>query len=154
MESRKAVSNFKSSCKALVDTIPPGHHLTDTQESIVLSNLQVIESAIRISHIQQSIAVCNPNASGTKHNPGAMRRLKMEVLARWTCFCTRSRESCHFCGGSGHIDRWMPADLMKYVKDRTYLILAHRDVETVNPLALQILKSRSHEESPVAVLSY
>jgi hypothetical protein len=53
MESRKAVSNFKSSCKALVDTIPPGHHLTDTQESIVLSNLQVIESAIRISHIQR-----------------------------------------------------------------------------------------------------
>jgi len=53
MESGQAIRNFKSSCKALVETIPPGHHLTDTQESIVLSNLQVIESAIRISHIQR-----------------------------------------------------------------------------------------------------
>ena len=53
MEPQQAVRNFKSCCEALVDTIPPGHHLTDTQESIVLSNLQVIESAIRISHIQR-----------------------------------------------------------------------------------------------------
>ena len=148
MESRKAVSNFKSSCKALVDTIPPGHHLTDAQELMVLSNLQVVESAIRISHIQQSIAASNPNARGTK------RRLKLEVLVRWTCFCITPRESCDFCRGSGHIDRWIPVGLLKFVKNRTYLILAHRDVETVNPLALQILKSRSHEESPVAVLSY
>jgi hypothetical protein len=53
MEPQQAVRNFKSSCEALVDTIPPGRHLTDTQESIVLSNLQVIEAAIRISHIQR-----------------------------------------------------------------------------------------------------
>ena len=126
MESRQAVRNFKSSCKALVDTIPPGHHLTDTQESIVLSNLQVVESAIRISHIQQRIAASNPNAKGTK------RRLKLEVLLRWKCFCTTPRESCQFCRGSGHIDRWIPADLLKYVKNRTYLILARRDTETLS----------------------
>jgi len=131
MESRKAVSNFKSSCKALVDTIPPGHHLTDAQESIVLSNLQVVESAIRFSHIQQSIAVYDPNTSGTKH-PRSTRRLKMEVRVRWKCFCTTQRESCQFCRGSGHIDRWIPVGLLKFVKNRTYLILARRDVKTLS----------------------
>jgi hypothetical protein len=132
MESRKAVSNFKSCCKALVDMIPPGHHLTDAQESIVLSNLQVVESAIRVSHIQQSIAVYNPNAGGTEKSAYPPRRLKMEVLVRWKCFCMTPWESCQFCRGSGHIDRWMPADLLKYVKNRTYLVLARRDVETLS----------------------
>ncbi len=133
MESRKAVSNFKSCCKALVDIIPPGHHLTDAQESIVLSNLQVVESAIRVSHIQQSIAVYNPNASGTKKtNHCTPRRVQMEVLVRWKCFCITPWESCQFCHGSGHIDRWMPADLLKFVKNRTYLILARRDVKTLS----------------------
>ena len=132
MESRKAVSNFKSCCKALIDTIPPGHCLTDAQELIVLSNLQVVESAIQVSHIQQRIAVYNPNASGPEHNPCSTRRLKMEVLVRWMCFCMTPWESCRYCQGSGHIDRWMPADLLKYVKDRTYLILARRKVETLS----------------------
>ena len=130
MEFRKVLSNFKSSCKALVDIIPPGHHLTDAQELIVLSNLQVVESAIRVSHMQQSIAVYNPNPSGTKNNLCSMRHLKMEVLVRWKCFCIT--ESCHYCLGSGHIDRWMPADLLKYVKNRTYLIVARRNVETLS----------------------
>ena len=131
MESRKAVSNFTSSCKALIGTIPPGHHLTDAQESVVLSNLQVVESAIRVSHLQQIIAASNPNASGTKHHPGSTR-YKMEVLVRWKCICMTPQESCQFCGGSGHIDRWTPADLLKYVKNRTYLILARREVETLS----------------------
>ena len=131
MESRKAVSNFKSSCKALVDTIPPGHHLTDAQESIVLSNLQVVESAIRVSHLQQIIAASHANVSGAKHHPGSTR-CRMEVLVRWKCFCMTPRESCQFCGGRGHIDRWTPADLLKYVKNRTYLILARREAETLS----------------------
>ena len=76
MESRKAVSNFKSCCKALVDTIPPGHRLTDAQELIVLSNLQVVESAIQVSHLQQHIAVYNPNASGPEHNPLLYEKLE------------------------------------------------------------------------------
>jgi hypothetical protein len=132
MESRKAVSNFKSCCKALVDTISPGHPLTDAQESIVLSTLQVVESAIRVGHMQQSIAVDNQNASGSEDNPCSTRRLKVEVLVRWKCFCHASGESCRFCQGGGHIDRWMPADLLKYVQDRTYLILARRNVETLS----------------------
>jgi len=132
MESRKAVSNFKSCCKALVDTIPPGHHLTDTQELTVLSNLQVVESAIRVSHIQQSIAVYDPKASGTKHHPRSTKRLKMEVRVRWKCFCNTHQESCQFCRGTSHIDRWIPVGLLKHVKNRTYLILARRDVETLS----------------------
>ena len=132
MEPRKAVSNFKSCCKALVDTIPPGHHLTAAQESIVLSTLQVVESAIRVSHLQQSLAVYNPNASETEHSPCSMRCLNLELLVRWKCFCMTPWESCRYCQGSGHIDRWMPADLLKYVKDRTYLILARRNVEALS----------------------
>jgi hypothetical protein len=132
MESRKAVSNFKSCCKALIDTIPPGHHLTEAQESTVLCNLQVLETAIRVSHIQQSLALYNPNASGTEITHRSKRRLQMEVLVRWKCFCATHRESCQFCQGSSHIDRWMPADLVKFVKNRTYLILARRDVETLS----------------------
>jgi hypothetical protein len=132
MESRKAVSNFKSCCKALIGTIPPGHHLTEAQEMIVLSNLQVVESAIRVSHIQQSMAVYDPSASGTENNPCSTRRLKMEVLVRWNCFCNTPWDSCRFCQGRGHIDRWMPADLLKYVKNRTYLILARRNVEALS----------------------
>ena len=132
MESRKAVSNFKSCCKALVDIIPPGHHLTEAQESTVLSNLQVVESAIRVSHIQQSIAVYNPNARETENNPRSKRRFPMEVLVRWKCFCITPWGSCQFCQGSRHIDRWMPADLLKYVKNRTYLVLARRDMETLS----------------------
>ena len=132
MEPQQAVRNFKSCCEALVDTIPPGHHLTDAQELTILSNLQVVESAIRVSHIQQSIAVYDPNTSGTKHNPGSTRRLKMEVRVRWRCFCSTLRESCQFCRGTGHIDRWIPVGLLKHVKNRTYLILARRDVETLS----------------------
>ena len=109
MESRKAVSNFQSCCKALVEIIPPGHHLTDLQESIVLSNLQVLESAIRVSHLQESTAVYHPNPSGAENNPCSMKRLTMEVLVRWKCFCITS------------------ANLLKYVKNRTYLILARRE---------------------------
>ncbi len=52
----------------------------------------------------------------------------MEVLARWKCFCMPPRESCRFCQGSGHIDRWMPADLLAYIKDKTYVIIARRKV--------------------------
>jgi len=132
MESRKAVSNFRSCCKALVDIIPPGHHLTDAQESIVLSNLQVVESAIRVSRLQQSIAVYNPNRSGTENNPCSKRHFKMEVLVRWECFCSTPWETCRFCGGSGHIDRWLPVDLVRYAKNRTYLILARRKVEALS----------------------
>jgi hypothetical protein len=132
MESRQAVSNFKSCCKALVETIPPGHHLTDAQESIVLANLQVVESAIRVSHIQQSLAAYTPKTSGGEDNPCATKRLQMEVLVRWKCFCSIPWETCRYCEASGHIDRWMPADLLKYVKNRTYLILARRNVDTLS----------------------
>ena len=131
MESRKAVNNFKSCCKALVDTIPPGHHLTNAQESIVLANLQVVESAIRVSHIQKSIPVCNPKTRGTE-DESCSTRLQMEVLVRWNCFCSTPWESCQYCQGSGHIDRWMPADLLKYVENRTYLILARRNVDILS----------------------
>jgi hypothetical protein len=132
MESRKVLSNFKSCCRALVEIIPPGHHLTNAQELIVLSNLQVVESAIRVSHIRQSKAVYNPGASGTESKPCSPGSLKLEVLVRWKCFCITPWVLCQFCRATGHIDRWMPADLLKYVKNRTYLIMARRNAETLS----------------------
>ena len=55
----------------------------------------------------------------------------MEVLLRWKCFCMTPWESCRFCQGKGHIDRWIPADLLSYIKEKTYLIIARRKVEEV-----------------------
>jgi hypothetical protein len=53
----------------------------------------------------------------------------MEVLVRWKCLCIKLTESCRFCQGSRHIDRWMPADLLAYIKDKTYVIIARRKEE-------------------------
>ena len=55
----------------------------------------------------------------------------MEVLVRWKCFCMTPWEACRFCQGSGHIDRWMPVDLLTYIKDNTYEIVANRKVKAV-----------------------
>jgi hypothetical protein len=52
----------------------------------------------------------------------------MEVLVRWKCSCMTPLESCRFCQGSGHIDRWMLADLLGYIKEKTYVIIARRKV--------------------------
>jgi hypothetical protein len=53
----------------------------------------------------------------------------MEVMLRWKCFCKPISESCRFCKGSGHVDRWLPAYMLGYLKDKTYLILARRNIE-------------------------
>jgi hypothetical protein len=61
-------------------------------------------------------------------------KVKREVLAgevqvQWNCFCKALTESCQFCRGCGHIDQWMPADMLGYLKDRTYLVRGRRDVQ-------------------------
>jgi hypothetical protein len=53
----------------------------------------------------------------------------MEVMLRWRCFCKPISESCQFCKGSGHIDRWLPAYMLGYLKDKTYLILGRRNIQ-------------------------
>jgi hypothetical protein len=54
---------------------------------------------------------------------------KGEFLVQWNCFCQPSSDSCRFCRGSSHIERWMPARLLTYFKDKSYLILGHRNIE-------------------------
>ena len=56
-------------------------------------------------------------------------KAKKEVLVQWKCFCQPPIESCRFCRGSGHIERWMPARLVGYFNDTTYMILGRRDVD-------------------------
>jgi hypothetical protein len=50
MNSLKAVSDFTSCCKVLVEAVRPGHPLTKKQEMIILSYLLVVESALLVSH--------------------------------------------------------------------------------------------------------
>jgi hypothetical protein len=59
----------------------------------------------------------------------AQVKAKGECLVQWNCFCKPSSDSCRFCRGSSHIERWMPARLLTYFKDKSYLILGRRNAE-------------------------
>jgi hypothetical protein len=49
----------------------------------------------------------------------------MEVLIRVLCTCGPGRnQPCPICGGKGHIDRWVPFELLKQLKG--WVILARR----------------------------
>ena len=52
-----------------------------------------------------------------------------EVQIQWNCFCNALTESCQFCQGRGHIDQWMPANMLGYLKNRTYLVRGRRDIQ-------------------------
>jgi hypothetical protein len=47
----------------------------------------------------------------------------MDVLVRWNCFCKSPREFCRFCRGNGYIERWMPAESLTYLRDRSFQIM-------------------------------
>jgi hypothetical protein len=59
----------------------------------------------------------------------AQVKVKGEFLVQWNCFCKPSSDACQFCRGSSHIEHWMPARLLTYFKDTSYLILGRRNVE-------------------------
>ena len=59
----------------------------------------------------------------------AQVKVKGEFLVQWNCFCKPSSDACQFCRGSSHIERWMPARLLTYFKDTSYLVLSRRNVE-------------------------
>ena len=61
--------------------------------------------------------------------PAVPTQAKGEFLVQWNCFCKPSSDSCRFCRGSNQIERWMPARLLTYFKDKSYLILRRRNVE-------------------------
>jgi hypothetical protein len=52
-----------------------------------------------------------------------------EVHVQWSCFCKSPLESCQFCRGCGYVDQWLPANMLTYLKERTYQILGHRNVQ-------------------------
>ncbi len=49
----------------------------------------------------------------------------MEFLVRWVCPC-ESPQTCLFCDGLGYFERWMPPELLTYVKDTAYVIVSNR----------------------------
>ena len=59
----------------------------------------------------------------------AQVKVKGEFLVQWNCFCKPSSDACQFCRGSSHIERWMPARLLTYFKDTSYMVLGRRKVE-------------------------
>ena len=59
----------------------------------------------------------------------AQVKVKGEFLVQWNCFCKPSSDACQFCRGSSHIEHWMPARLLTYFKDTSYLILGRRNIE-------------------------
>jgi hypothetical protein len=59
----------------------------------------------------------------------AQVKVKGEFLVQWNCFCKPSSDACPFCRGSSHIERWMPARLLTYFKDTSYMVLGRRKVE-------------------------
>jgi hypothetical protein len=59
----------------------------------------------------------------------AQVKVQGEFLVQWNCFCKPSSDACQFCRGSSHIERWMPARLLTYFKDTSYLILGRRNLE-------------------------
>jgi hypothetical protein len=59
--------------------------------------------------------------------PAQVKR-KGEFLVQWDCFCKPCSDSCRFCRGSSHIERWMPARLLTYFNDKSYLILGRRNI--------------------------
>ena len=71
----------------------------------------------------------NEHAKVDVHTIPAEVKLKGEFLVQWNCFCKPSSDACQFCRGSSHIERWMPARLLTYFKDTSYLILGRRNVE-------------------------
>ena len=71
----------------------------------------------------------NEHAKVDVHTIPAEVKLKGEFLVQWNCFCKPSSDSCRFCRGSNYIERWMPARLLTYFKDTSYLILNRRDIE-------------------------
>jgi len=52
-----------------------------------------------------------------------------EVHVQWNCFCKSPLESCQFCRGCGYVDQWLPANMLTYLKERTYHIRGHRNVQ-------------------------
>jgi hypothetical protein len=52
-----------------------------------------------------------------------------EVHVQWNCFCKSPLESCQFCRGCGHLDQWLPANMLTNLNKRTYQILGRRHVQ-------------------------
>jgi hypothetical protein len=78
------------------------------------------------------VCVAGENTRNEKHigveAATVKAKVKMEVLIHWNCFCGPPAESCSFCRGSGHLERWMPAKLLAYLKGGSFSIVARRKV--------------------------
>jgi hypothetical protein len=84
------------------------------------------------------VLVADENAMNQEHTKfdvlPLQPKVKREVLAgevqvQWNCFCKALTESCRFCRGCGHINQWMPAHMLGYLKDRTFLVRGRRVVQ-------------------------
>ena len=55
----------------------------------------------------------------------------VELLVRWPCPCVPPRELCRNCKGNGHIERWIPRQLLRpLLGDSSFLIMRRSSART------------------------
>ena len=52
----------------------------------------------------------------------------MELLIRWRCPCLPPRELCRYCQGKGHLERWVPRELVRHVVGGQDFVIRDRSV--------------------------
>ena len=112
------------------------HKLEDDPEAEpLLSAMMKFNTAVRTwggEGTAELVCVVGENTRIKKHIKTDARTGKAkgntEVLVHWKCFCDPLSKSCRFCRGSGHIERWMPAKFLTYLKGSSFLIVARRKV--------------------------
>ena len=112
------------------------HKLEDDPEAEpLLSALTKFNTAVRTwggEGTAKLIYVAGENTRSKKHiTTDALTEKakgKMEVLVHWKCFCEPLSASCRFCRGKGHIEHWMPAKFLTYLKGNSFLIVARRKI--------------------------
>jgi hypothetical protein len=109
----------------------------DPEAEPLLSALMKFYYAVRTWDGEDTVklvCVAGENTSSNKHvkigAATAKAKVKMEVLVHWRCFCKAPTESCSFCRGRGHLERWMPAKLLAYLKGGSFSIVARRKVRS------------------------
>jgi hypothetical protein len=88
------------------------------------SNARLVMVAGKTDMCLQAIKLDVQNLPAEVRQP-----LAGEVHVQWSCFCKSPLESCRFCRGCGHLDQWLPANMLTYLNERTYQVLGRRNVQ-------------------------
>ena len=70
----------------------------------------------------------------------------VEILVRWACPCVSHRELCRNCKGRGHIEHWIPRELLRpLLGNSSFLIIGRTSARTHRSGSLtQALETKRH----------